>query len=73
MNWQANNWWAVQPRWLKLTFVFVALPAWAYIVVGDLSGRDDGLLDWLAFATFALVALAFIFVERRKRKGDDRG
>jgi hypothetical protein len=70
---QPKDWWAARPLWLKLALAFLALPAWGYIVVGDITQREDGQLDAMAFAVFFFVTVAFILVEWRIRKGAHNG
>ena len=67
------EWFRSLPRWLKLAYLFVAIPAWMVIAINSLSGNSKALSSVVAFCIFAMVAIAAIVHERRSKKISQNG
>lgn len=64
---KGNFVWQAQPRWVRLLTVWVALPAWLYMVIAMVSGSVSVVGTELACAVMAAVAcIQLFFVVRRE-------
>ena len=61
------------PRWLKLIYVFLAIPAWLVIAYCVLTGGSKSSLALSAFAVFVAVALLHIIFDRRRSDATESG
>jgi hypothetical protein len=56
--------WRIQPKWVKVLTVGVAVPAWLLFMRSVFTGHVGGTLSTVAFIAFAAVAalqMAFVF------------
>ncbi len=63
---------AGMPLWLKLVFLFAALPAWLFVGFLIVTGRNDSPASLACFVVLLCAALVHIVFDRRPR-GPDRG
>lgn len=59
--------WSVQPRWLRLYTICIALPAWVYLLVRTFAGDfdfDDVTVGTAAFLFATAAGLQMIFIFR---------
>ncbi|MES2442469.1 MAG: hypothetical protein V4574_06530 [Pseudomonadota bacterium] len=54
------------PPWLKLTYLFAAIPAWLFIIFCVLTGQHKSFKAIAALGIFAGVTLLHIVFDRRK-------
>jgi hypothetical protein len=61
-----SAWWRGLPLWLRSVYLFVALPAWLFIMFCVVTGQDKSLAALGAFGVFALTVLLNIVFDRRR-------
>ena len=64
-----REWFSSLPKWLRLAYVFVAIPAWLVIVFNVVTGNPEATSGYVAFGIFAAVALAAIINEKQAKNG----
>lgn len=60
-----SAWWQGLPSWLKLVHLFVALPAWLFMVFCILTDQNKSTIVLVAFGIFFGAALLHIVFDRR--------
>ena len=68
-----SEWWQGLPRWLKLVFLIVAMPAWLIIIYCVLTSQNKGAVALAAFAVFAGATLLFVIFDRRRGRLGEGG
>lgn len=68
-----KQWFAALPRWGKLSYLLLAIPAWLVIGFNSVTGDPQAASSIVAFCVFAAVAIALIVEERRRKKTEDHG
>ncbi len=65
-----SQWWRGMPRWLKLIYVFIAVPAWLVVMLCVVTGEGRSLAALVAFGVFCAAAMLHILFDRRRRGAD---
>lgn len=69
-----TEWWSGLPRWLKVVYLLVALPAWLVVGYCVVTGQNKSFTALAAFFVFAAaVILNIVFDRRPNGTGDGKG